>query len=121
MIVLDASALLAYLQGEEGADIVESHLETGSVCPSVNWSEVAQKVRAAGGNWDLSRALLLSYGIDVTPVTVVDAESAAARWVRGAGHSIADRLCMSVADRLELPALTADSSWGSSERVQQIR
>ena len=40
--VLDASALLAMLQGEPGGEAVEELLQT-AVISSVNWSEVAQK------------------------------------------------------------------------------
>ena len=40
--VLDASALLALLQDEPGADVVEPALEA-AVISTVNWSEVAQK------------------------------------------------------------------------------
>ena len=46
--VLDASAILAYLLGEQGADRMEDVMNEGAVCGAANWSEVAQKVRAAG-------------------------------------------------------------------------
>lgn len=121
MSVLDASALLAFLQGEEGADIVEAALETGGRCGAANWSEVAQKVRAAGRDWDLARALLGSYDLVVEPVTVEDAEWAARRWARGEGLSLADRLCLALAERLDVGVLTADRSWGRSDRIQQVR
>jgi ribonuclease VapC len=35
--VLDASALLAYLQGELGADVVATALIQGSVMSAINW------------------------------------------------------------------------------------
>lgn len=73
-VVVDASALLAMLAGEAGAEAVEARLEDGAVCGAANWSEVAQKVRAAGRDWELARALLLSYELDVEPVTMADAE-----------------------------------------------
>lgn len=107
--VLDASALLAFLQGEDGAEAVEQRLEDGARCAAVNWSEVAQKVLAAGRDWNLARALILSYGIDVEPVTGADAELAAQRWRRGDGLSLADRLCFALADRLGVVAWTADT------------
>ena len=119
--VLDASALLAYLLGENGWDVVEQRLEAGACCAAVNWSEVAQKVLAAGRDWDLARALLLSFGIAVEPVTVADAELAARRWERGGGLSLADRLCLALADRLGVVAWTADAAWGDSDAVRQIR
>lgn len=119
--VFDASALLAYLQGEDGSAVVEEALETGGACGAANWSEVAQKVHGHGRDWALARSLLLSFGLSVEPVTSDDAERAAAGWRRGAGLSLADRLCLALGDRLDAPVLTADSAWGDSGRVQQIR
>lgn len=121
MTVLDASALLAFLQGEAGGDVVESALVGGGVCGAANWSEVAQKIRARGRDWGLSKALLLSYPLTLEPVTVEDAEAAAGRWRAGTGLSLADRLCLSLGDRLDAEVLTADTDWGADGRVRQIR
>lgn len=120
-VVLDASALLAFLLREDGAEVVEQALDDGAVCGAVNWSEVAQKVLAADRDWTLVRALVESYGIVVDPVGAADAEWAAARWRRGEGLSLADRLCLAVAERLDAAVLTADAAWGSGDRVRQIR
>lgn len=120
-VVLDASAILAFLQDEQGADVVEEHLVNDARCGAANWAEVAQKIRGAGREWSLSRALLASYGVSVESVTEADAEWAAARWRRGEGLSLGDRLCLSLAHRLQAPALTADAGWGHDEPVRQIR
>ena len=119
--VLDASAILAFVRGEAGAGVVEAELCDGSRCSAANWSEVAQKVRAADRDWGLVRALLVSYGLRVEPVGVDDAEWAARRWTQGEGLSLADRLCLALAERVDEPVLTADVAWGSSARVRQIR
>ncbi|MDR2320494.1 type II toxin-antitoxin system VapC family toxin [Microbacterium sp. NPDC089698] len=119
-MVLDASAVLAFLQGESGADRVEAELD-GGVIGAANWSEVAQKVHASGGDWGVARTLLLSYDLRVEPVGVADAEGAAVRWQRGSGLSLGDRLCLALADRLGAPALTADRAWGESHDVVQLR
>ena len=121
MNVFDASALLTLLQGERGATEVENALEDGGVCGAANWSEIAQKIRAHGRNWDLSRALLASYGLQVEAVTVDDAEWAARRWTPGEGLSLADRLCMALGDRLDADILTADQAWGTGGRIRQVR
>lgn len=120
-VVLDASALLAFLQGEAGAEVVEARFAEDPRCAAVNWSEVAQKVRAAGADWPLARALLASYGVRVETSTEADAEWAASRWRRGEGRSLADRFCLALAARLSAPAWTADTAWGSEEPVRQIR
>jgi ribonuclease VapC len=119
--VFDASALLAFLQGEAGAEVVEEALRGGGLCGAANWSEIAQKVRAHGRNWELSRALLASFEVRVEPVTVDDAEWAATRWMSGEGLPLADRLCMALGDRAGGDVLTADLAWGSDGRIRQIR
>lgn len=121
MTVIDASALLAFVQGEPGADVVEQGLSADPRCGAANWYEVAQKVLAAGRNWDLVRSLLLSYGVAVEPVLADDAEWAARRWRPGEGLSIADRLCLALADRVDADVLTADTAWGNGGRIRQIR
>jgi len=119
--VLDSSAVLAFLQGEKGADLVETALEGESCCSAANWSEVAQRVGASGRDWSLSRALLQSFDLVVEPVTEMDAEWAASRWQRGSDLSLGDRLCLAVGQRLDATVLTADKAWGSKGRIRQIR
>lgn len=120
-VVLDASAILAFVQGEPGTDAVEAVLEGSTTCGAANWSEVAQKVLGAGRDWDLVRALLNSYDIEIEPVLADDAEWAARRWKRGEGLSLADRLGLALAERLDSEILTADTGWGTGGRVRQIR
>lgn len=92
-----------------------------ALCGAANWSEVAQKVLAAGRNWDLARALLLSYDLQVEPVTADDAERAARRWSTGEGLSLAVRLCIALGERSAGPVLTADAAWGTGPGIRQIR
>ncbi len=75
MNLFDASALLVFLLDEPGADAVEEQLVVGGAVSAANWAEVAQKVRAADGNWALARALLHSFMVVVEPVTVLDASA----------------------------------------------
>ena len=121
MRVVDASVLLAFAKGEEGAGQAEVLLQEGASCGAANWSEVAQKVRAAGRDWHLVRALLASYDLTVEAVTAQDAEWAAARWRRGEELSLADRLCLALGERLDADVWTADTNWGSTGRVHQLR
>jgi len=109
--VLDASAILAFLQGEEGAAVVEAALIEGSVCSAATWSEVAQKVLAGQRNWDLAATLLATYDLAIEPVTMADAELAARLWRPGSGLSLADRLCLALGARLGAVVLTADRQW----------
>lgn len=122
MNVFDSSALLAFLQGEPGAEVVAAGLEQGGACVAVNWSEVAQKIRAHGRRWDLAAALLDSFELAVAPVERADAEAAAARWRAGDGMSLADRLCLAAGARLGADVVyTADRAWGDGAPIRQIR
>ena len=111
-IVLDASALLAFLQNEAGSDQVEAALPE-AVISSVNWAEVVQKSIAAGVNVDGLREDLEALGLKILPFTAEEAEIAAQLWqqTRSVGLSLGDRACLSVAIRLETVVLTADQIW----------
>ena len=111
MTIFDSSAVLAFLLGEPGADVVESRLEMGGWMGAANWSETAQKVSRASDAWPGARDLLLSYPLTVEPVSRADGDRAAALWRRGEGRSLADRLCLALADRLGAEVLTADRAW----------
>jgi len=121
MNLFDASALLAYLNDEQGSDVVERELVAGGLVSAVNWSEVAQKVQSAGGDWPLARSLLMSFGLGVEPVLAVDGERAAGLWRRGSGLSLADRICLATRERLQATAWTADTGWTPVAGVRQVR
>jgi ribonuclease VapC len=123
--VLDASALLALLHSEPGAEIVEEAVE-GAAISTVNWAEVYQRWLARGVDVTDLRADLEAIGIQIVPFIVEDAEQAAELWslTRQHGLSLGDRACLSLARRLGLPALTADRAWldvDSGVEVQAIR
>jgi ribonuclease VapC len=121
MNVFDASALLAFLQGEDGADAVETALEEGGMCSTANWSEVAQKILSKGKDWSLVKGLLSTFELSIEPVTEADAERAAKRWRKGEALSLGDRLCLALADRKAATVWTADKDWGDFAPVRQIR
>jgi ribonuclease VapC len=122
MTVLDSSALLAYLFSEPGAERVRNELAGAPVvCSAANWSEVAQKARARDLNWQRARALFLEFGMLVEPVTLEDAEAAAELWQANPTFSLADRICLSLGERLGQGVLTADRAWAGYDGVELIR
>ena len=121
MFVLDASALLAFLQIEPGHDVVEAALTNGAACSAANWSEAVQKSLRDGRDWDAMRQLVESYEMVIEPVTRADAEWAAVYWQTHQNLSLADRLCLALTDRLGATVLTSDAMWGNEAPVQQIR
>lgn len=118
--VLDTSAILAFLAGEPGADEVEAALTAGAACDAVTWSEAARHVIASGGHWTLAHALLTSYALRVEPIAADDAEMAAHLWDPDAPRSLATRLGVLLADRLDATTLTADPTWPDHERTRRI-
>lgn len=119
MTVLDASAVLAYLTGEAGSDVVAGMLP-GSVIGAANLAEVLAKVEP-GAERSLAEALLDAQGVTVEPVSHEDARKAAGLRDTQPHLSLGDRLCLALSERVGRPALTADRAWGSSDMVIQIR
>ena len=112
--VIDASALLAVLNGEQGGDTVAPLLADAAMS-TVNWAEVIQKAMAHGvasTAQDL-RTDVEALGLELLPFTAAHAEAAAALWssTRHAGLSLGDRACLAVAVELGATAVTADRAW----------
>jgi ribonuclease VapC len=120
-VVLDASALLALVRRESGAEEVARAL--GSARMSViNWAEVMDVALRESIDPDIVRALF-SAGLEVVPLTTTQAELAAGiRYnVRPLGLSLADCCCLALAYDEARPVLTADSDWMSSSLDLDIR
>lgn len=108
--VVDASAVLAWLQDERGSDEAEPLLMEGFI-GAANWSEVLQKARQHGIETEAVSRLLASLGLAISDVTQTDAKAAAELWQRGSPLSLADRLCLALGIRLGLPVATMDGAW----------
>jgi ribonuclease VapC len=113
--VLDASALMAALNGEPGGDNVQEVMTTGAVISAVNFAEVVTKLVERGLDLEAVHAAL-----DVIPLEVVpfDEEQAYRAGLlraatRRAGLSLGDRACLALAAQLGLPAMTADRAWAT--------
>jgi ribonuclease VapC len=112
VVVLDASALLALLKREAGADVVEASLDR-AVIGSVNLGEAAQIQYLHGWHRsDFEIAIGLTE-ISVVPVTHRIAMDAAdfRELARKNGISQADCLCLALAKSESAFALTADRDW----------
>ena len=64
--VLDASALLAYLQDEPGSEIIEPMLDESAISRG-NWTEVVQKSIAGGVDVDGLREGVEALGLSIPP------------------------------------------------------
>jgi PIN domain nuclease of toxin-antitoxin system len=113
-VVLDASALLAWLRGEEGADVVETQLD-GARISAVNLAEVGSVLTAAGMPAEEAREVLDAIRLVVCPFDEALAHEVARlkALTRKARLSLGDRACLALAARDGVPALTADPSWAA--------
>lgn len=114
LVLLDASAVLAFLQGEPGEEVVRHALQTQPCAmTAANQCEVIAKALDRGIDRPALENILAALGTSV--VDILAADGAAAGWMRPAtralGLSLGDRLCLAAAQRLAAPVLTADRPW----------
>jgi ribonuclease VapC len=125
-IVLDASALLAVLNGEAGADKLTPQLLSASTSSTVNLAEVHGKLVDRGlSPRDAWEATLSPVG-EVTPFTAEHARITGSliAQTRALGLSLGDRACLALGLALKAPVYTADRSWKNLKlgvRIHVIR
>jgi PIN domain nuclease of toxin-antitoxin system len=121
-VVLDASALLALLNREPGAELVAAALP-GAAVSAVNLSEVVVKLAEAGMPEKAIREALQGLPLDVVPFDEEQAYEAGLLrpLTKGVGLSLGDRGCLGLALRLGLPVLTADRTWQQLSVRAEVR
>ena len=112
-IVLDASAVLAVVLEEPGADVVVEALRSGAAMSTVNVEEVAARLHQDG--WSESEVAFVfeTLGIEVLPFGPEAALlSGRLRTVtRRLGLGLGDRACLATGHVERCPVLTSDRSW----------
>ncbi len=121
-VVLDASAVLAVLNGEPGAEAVWDCLP-GAHLSAVNAAEVAAKLVDGGLDAERAGQSLERLGARVVPFDAADVVPVAQirAVTRSAGLSLGDRACLALAQRLGWPALTADRQWRDIQVDIEVR
>ena len=111
-MILDASALLAFLHNEPGAERVRMALDTAQVS-TVNWAEVLQKSLRCQVDITGMQEEFTEIGVTFEPFTPDQAALTAKLWdkTRKFGLSLADRSCLALAMEKEAAVLTADRAW----------
>jgi ribonuclease VapC len=112
VVVLDASAVLALMDGEPGQGAVAAVLP-GALVSSVNLAEVVAKLAECGMPALEAHADALALGIDVVSFDGDRAlEVGALRpLTRAAGLSLGDRCCIALARRRHATVLTTEARW----------
>ena len=112
-VVLDASAVLAVILEEPGAEVVVEALRSGAVMSAVNVAEMASRLHQDG--WTESEVALIfdNLGIEVPPFDreVALLSGQYRTLTRRLGLGLGDRACLATGRVEECPVLTADRSW----------
>lgn len=112
--VLDASALLAWIQGEPGGDHVANLLTQECKLSAVNLTELVTKLldnhHTAPQNLGQQ---LRTLGIEICAFNEAQAISSGLlrKQTRAKGLSLGDRACLSLAMELQAVVLTGDKAW----------
>lgn len=112
--VLDASAVLAYLYGETGADKVEPLLENSAIS-RINSTEILTKLVHDGLTIGEAKENFDKLNLEVIEFDEKQSLKAAELrpLTKHLGLSLGDRCCLALAVLENLPAVTADKNWAS--------
>lgn len=125
-VVMDASAVLALVRDEPGADKVASHVGRAAIS-AVNLQEVIKELSLSGLDVETIRELLDELRLDVRAHDVEAAYLTAGlhTQTKEFGRGLGDRSCLALAMQLGVPALTADREWKKVKvkglKVEHIR
>jgi ribonuclease VapC len=125
-IVLDASALLAVLNREAGAEMLTPRLLSAATSSTVNLAEVQAKLVDRGLSPRDAWEATLSPIREATAFNAEHARTAGSlvAQTRALGLSLGDRACLALGLALKAPVYTADRSWRSLKlgiRIHVIR
>ena len=112
-IVLDASALLAVLNREPGAEKLTPRLLSAAISSTVNLAEVQSKLVSRGIKPDEAWEATISPIRESAVFTDEQAKIAGSLIARTSafGLSLGDRACLALGIALKAPVYTADRSW----------
>lgn len=111
-VVLDASAVLALLNDEQGAAEVMEDIDD-AVLSAVNYAEVVSKLVERGRDIHAVREAIGGLGVPIIAFDQALAERTGGLrpLTRHRGLSLGDRACLALAERNRSATLTADRRW----------
>jgi PIN domain nuclease of toxin-antitoxin system len=112
-VVFDASAMLALIQGEQGADKLTDEILNRAVASAVNLAEVQSKLVKASNDPDRAWSAALSAISNVEPYTSEQARIAGSLIATTEKHglSLGDRSCLALAIVLKASVYTTEQTW----------
>lgn len=119
--VLDASALLALLNEETGADKVARFIP-GAVVNAVNLSEVVGKLAECGMPEDAIQEVVAILALRIIPfdATLSMKTGLLRPATREMGLSLGDRACLATGMLMNLPVVTSDKIWRDAELLAKV-
>jgi ribonuclease VapC len=125
-VVLDASAILAVINAEPGAEKLTPALLARAVASAVNLAEVQTKLVARGWTSEEAWEDATSPVREIVPFDEEQARVAGdlVTQTRPLGLSLGDRACLALGMALKAPVSTADGTWRKVKvgvRVHVIR
>jgi ribonuclease VapC len=114
--VLDASALLALLNAEQGSDLVQDRLPQ-SIVSAVNLAEVVTRLSILGMPEKAIRETMDLLALEIFAFDENQAFEAGflSIYTRPLGLSFGDRACLALARSIQAVAVTADRAWKELE------
>lgn len=121
-VVLDASAVLALLTSEPGADMVSACIP-GAALSAVNVAEVGAKLSDRGMTEMDVRSAVGTLGLEIVTFDedIAYATGMLRARTRQLGLSLGDRACLALGAKRGVPVLTADRTWASLEIGVEVR
>lgn len=120
-VILDASALLALIRSEPGAEEVEKYAPNYLIS-AVNASEAAAVLQRGGMTSLNAKDSVVSLVAEIYPFTPEHAFITAdlLSLTKHLGLSLGDRACLALGQALKRPILTADKAWQSLQSSYQV-
>lgn len=124
MYVMDASALLALMQGELGSDVVDELIQDQEcIASNVNIAEIGTKLVDKGlAPAQLARTLK---ELNVQPIDFDSEQATLCASLRlntkHVGLSLGDRACLALAQLVKGTAVTGDSAWSDVADVVGVK
>jgi PIN domain nuclease of toxin-antitoxin system len=125
-VVLDASAILAVVNGEAGQEKLTPEVLAAALCSTVNLAEVQAKLVSRGWSPDDAWEDATSPIREAVPFLEEHAKIAGSlvALTRQLGLSLGDRACLALGIALKTPIYTAERAWSKLKlgiRVHVIR
>lgn len=111
-VVFDASAVIALLRDEPGADVIADYAGNALIS-TVNLQEVIKALLVRGFTIDVARQMIEALHLEIRSHETEDAYAAAGLFdaTKAHGRGLGDRTCMALAITEQLPAITTDQVW----------